>query len=131
MLDLTKEAGSTPVPIRAANLSGTGPGSLISATTMPGLTRTANGKHLQAARVVYRSTSGDAGSATVVSGTVFNPLGHPLQGGWPVMAFGHGTTGIDEPCAPSLSDSLMGLSAVVAASVTMAYILTRTPIPPA
>jgi pimeloyl-ACP methyl ester carboxylesterase len=50
----------------------------------------------------------------VVSGTVFVPLGAPPAGGWPVVAFGHGTTGIDEECAPSQSDSLMGMAGVVA-----------------
>jgi pimeloyl-ACP methyl ester carboxylesterase len=82
--------------------------------TMPGLARASDGLHLQAARVVYRSTSGDDGASTVVSGGVFVPLGSAPPGGWPVVAFGHGTTGIDEECAPSNSDSLMGMSGVVA-----------------
>ncbi|MDX1888564.1 lipase family protein [Mycolicibacterium sp. 050158] len=106
--------GGQPVPITSADLSGTGPGSLVSATTMPGLAASGDGAHLQAARVVYRSKSGNGGVPTVVSGAVFVPLGVPPAGGWPVVAFGHGTTGIDEPCAPSLSDSLMGVSGVVA-----------------
>lgn len=55
-----------------------------------------------AARVVYRSTQGDTGSPTVVSGTVFAPTGEPPPGGWPVFAFGHGTTGIQEECGPSI-----------------------------
>ena len=46
---------------------------------MPALTRTEQGKPLQAARVVYRSTSGDTGQETVVSGAVFTPLGEPPQ----------------------------------------------------
>jgi len=107
-------SGARVVPIENADLTNRGPGSLVSATTMPGFAASSDGIHLQAARVVYRSTSGNGGAPTVVSGAVFVPLGVPPSGGWPVVAFGHGTTGIDEPCAPSTSDSLMGVSGVVA-----------------
>ncbi len=121
LLDSSKTSGADPAPIHAADLSGTGPGSLVSATTMPGFTRTANGKHLQAARVVYRSTEGDTGAPTVVSGSVFTPLGPAPQGGWPVVAFGHGTTGIDKECAPSLSDSLLGTGSVIVGLTDKGY----------
>jgi hypothetical protein len=102
-----------PVPIRTADLTGSGPGSLISAVTMPALTNSVDGKDLQAARVIYRSTSGDTGAETVVSGSVFTPLGKAPDGGWPVVALAHGTTGIDQPCAPSLSANLLGFVAAV------------------
>jgi pimeloyl-ACP methyl ester carboxylesterase len=114
LLASISRSGSQAVAIQSADLTGTGPGSLVSAMTMPGLAATSDGRHLQAARVVYRSTSGDDGAPTVVSGTVFVPLGPPPAGGWPVVAFGHGTVGIDEECAPSNSDSLMGMAGVVA-----------------
>lgn len=122
LLEHTKQgAGGDPVPIQTADLTGSGPGSLVSAMTMPPLVRTEEGKVLQAARVVYRSTSGDTGRETVVSGAVFTPLGEPPEGGWPVVALGHGTTGIDEACAPSLSDTLLGLSTPVAGFVENGY----------
>jgi pimeloyl-ACP methyl ester carboxylesterase len=122
LLEHTKQgAAGAPVPIQTADLSGSGPGTLVSAMTMPALTRTEPGKLLQAARVVYRSTSGDTGEETVVSGAVFTPLGEAPAGGWPVIALGHGTTGIDEPCAPSLSESLLGLSTPVAGFVLNGY----------
>jgi dienelactone hydrolase len=114
-------SGGLPVPIQTANLTASGPGSLVSAMTMPGLVTSGDGRHLQAARVVYRSTSGDDGAPTVVSGAVVVPLGPPPAGGWPIVAFGHGTTGIDEPCAPSNSDSLMGMSGLVAAIVSKGF----------
>jgi alpha-beta hydrolase superfamily lysophospholipase len=92
---------------------------LLSAKTMPGLsTDLANQVH--AARVVYRSTSGD-GQPTVVSGSVFVPSGEPPNGGWPVVSFGHGTTGIDRSCAPSSSDSLLGYAEAVGALVLRGY----------
>jgi pimeloyl-ACP methyl ester carboxylesterase len=74
------------------------------------------GSGLQAARIVYRSTSGDTGGPTVVSGSVFVPEKPAPSGGWPVVAFGHGTLGIDNQCAPSLApdlDSYIGLVAVL------------------
>ena len=107
-------SGAQTVPIAHADLSGTGPGSLISAVTMPDLAGTVEGMQQQSARVTYRSTSGDDGSGTVVSGAVFVPLGPPPPDGWPIVAFGHGTLGIDEPCAPSLSGTLMGTAGIVA-----------------
>ncbi len=95
-------------PIATADLTGSGPGSLVSATTMDGYSRTNYGRAVRSARVVYRSTSGDDGSPTVVSGTVFTPLGEPPAGGWPIVSFGHGTLGWQEPCGPSLSATLLG-----------------------
>ena len=113
--------GNDPVPVAGADLSGSGPGTLVSAMTMPGFSRSREGQLVEAARVVYRSTSGDTGQATQVSGSVFTPKGTAPAGGWPVVAFGHGTTGIDEPCAPSLSDSLLGFSTVVVGYVNLGY----------
>jgi pimeloyl-ACP methyl ester carboxylesterase len=114
VIGMLSRSGAQAVPIAHADLRATGPGSLVSAFTMPDLAATVEGMHQQSARVTYRSTSGDDGSETVVSGAVFVPLGPPPPGGWPVVAFGHGTTGIDEPCAPSASKSLMGTAGVVA-----------------
>ena len=36
-----------------------------------------------------------------MSGTVSVPRGHAPKGGWPVITWGHGTTGIADACAPS------------------------------
>ncbi len=110
----SREGRADPTPIQGADLGDTGPGSLVSAMTMPGLASSVSDR-LRAARVLYRSTSGDTGSPTVVSGSVFTPAGDAPAGGWPVVAYGHGTTGIDEPCAPSLSDSLLGMADAIAA----------------
>ncbi len=113
--------GDDPVPVAGADLSGSGPGTLVSAMTMPGFSRSREGQLVDAARVVYRSTSGDTGQQTEVSGSVFTPKGTAPDGGWPVIAFGHGTTGIDEPCAPSLSDALLGFSSIVVGYVSLGY----------
>lgn len=113
-----------PVPVQNADLSGSGPGSLISTTTMPAVTQTWEGRNVRAARVVYRSTSGDTGAPTVVSGSVFTPLGEPPARGWPVVAIGHGTVGIDGPCGPSLSPWLQGALSFVAPLVDRGYAVT-------
>ncbi len=108
-------------PIQNADLSGSGPGSLVSAETMPRFAHTGYGRHMQSARVEYRSTNGDTGAETVVSGAVFTPLGAAPSGGWPVISVGHGTTGIDEECAPSLSASLLGLAEPIEGFVKNGY----------
>lgn len=106
-------SGGPPLPIDSADLTEAGPGSLVSATTMPGVTRRVEARDLRAARVLYRSTFGDTGAPTVVSGSVFTPKGTAPPGGWPVVAIGHGTVGIDNPCAPSRSDTMLGALAFV------------------
>ncbi|HYH89495.1 MAG TPA: alpha/beta fold hydrolase, partial [Solirubrobacteraceae bacterium] len=50
--------------------------------------------------VLYRSTGVD-GKPVAVSGTVSIPKGNAPKGGWPVITWGHGTTGIADACAPS------------------------------
>jgi pimeloyl-ACP methyl ester carboxylesterase len=53
--------------------------------------------------VLYRSQ--DAQGATVpVSGLVAIPKGKAPRGGWPVITWAHGTTGIADACAPSRDD---------------------------
>jgi alpha-beta hydrolase superfamily lysophospholipase len=56
-----------------------------------------------------------------VSGTVFVPAGTAPADGWPVVAFGHGTTGIQQPCAPSLSSTLLNQAPVVEGFLKQGY----------
>ncbi len=56
------------------------------------------------ALVLYRSM--DAKDRTVaVSGTVSIPPGEAPKGGWPVITWTHGTTGLARGCAPSLDNA--------------------------
>ena len=48
----------------------------------------------------YRSVD-DKGRAVPVSGTISIPQGTAPKGGWPVIAWTHGTTGLSAICAPS------------------------------
>lgn len=50
--------------------------------------------------VIYRSRNIN-GEPSVVSGQVFLPKGKAPQGGWPVVAWSHVTTGAADRCAPS------------------------------
>ena len=53
-------------------------------------------------RLLYSSRSGvGRPEAIVVSGQVFFPKGAMPAGGWPLVAWEHGTTGIADVCAPS------------------------------
>jgi len=56
----------------------------------------------RAERILYSSTDGiDGRTPIVVSGVVFYPQANMPEGGWPVIAWGHGTKGIADICAPS------------------------------
>ena len=53
-------------------------------------------------RILYTSTDGiDGKTPVVVSGAWFTPKGDAPAGGWPLVAWAHGTTGIADVCAPS------------------------------
>jgi pimeloyl-ACP methyl ester carboxylesterase len=54
--------------------------------------------------LLYRSTSA-TGKAVAVSGTLAVPKGKAPKGGWPVISWAHGTTGIADRCAPSRQGS--------------------------
>ncbi len=58
-------------------------------------------------RVLYRSRS-IYGADIAVSGYVVVPAGRAPPGGFPVIAWAHGTTGVADVCAPSLFNSLEG-----------------------
>ncbi|TBU94002.1 lipase family protein [Phytopseudomonas dryadis] len=53
-------------------------------------------------RILFSSTDGVGGEAPItVSGALFLPKGQAPEGGWPIVAWGHGTLGIADICAPS------------------------------
>jgi pimeloyl-ACP methyl ester carboxylesterase len=83
-------------------LRGSGHGGVIWARTQTGPAALAGAARNEL--VLYRSISAN-GRAVAVSGTVSVPPGRPPNGGWPVITWDHGTTGIADVCAPS-RDSL-------------------------
>ncbi|MEV5943585.1 alpha/beta hydrolase [Streptomyces sp. NPDC051994] len=88
-------AGETyrvPEPLPAGT-----PGKLIAATDHGPDARLAGARRWT---VVYHSTNG-RGTDVPVSGTMLLPPGSPPRGGWPVVSWAHGTTGVADACAPS------------------------------
>jgi pimeloyl-ACP methyl ester carboxylesterase len=56
----------------------------------------------QAMRILYSSTDGlDGKTPIAVSGSLFLPKGEAPAGGWPLIAWAHGTVGVADVCAPS------------------------------
>ena len=106
------------------DFSGSGPGTLHSANTLKTIDRRLSEITSIAARVEYTSSSGLNDNQTRVTGTVFAPKGPAPDGGWPVIALGHATSGIQPDCAPSVSPSLLGLAPFVTSLVKAGYVVT-------
>lgn len=79
-----------PVPTRAGTLISHVP--LATGLSIPGAGR--------AYRIHY-ATPDQHGRAATSTGAVFIPKGPPPPGGWPVIAWAHGTTGLGDACSPS------------------------------
>jgi pimeloyl-ACP methyl ester carboxylesterase len=58
-----------------------------------------------AIRILYHSLSAD-GKSVATSGVVLIPAGTAPAGGWPVIAWAHGTSGVARQCAPSLQKDM-------------------------
>lgn len=56
-------------------------------------------------RIMYHSTDAD-GADRAVTGVVYHPTDDPPEGGWPILAWAHGTSGMAAPCAPSRGPSV-------------------------
>lgn len=87
-----KPVAATPAPAHP------NPGEIVSraplATTLPGV----------AERIIYRTTDAlHPDRVTTVSGVLLTPEGPPPEGGWPVVSWAHGTTGLSYVCAPSVT----------------------------
>ena len=87
----------------AAPLPAGAPGALIAQGDAPSLAQELGASH--ASRILYHSTD-LAGRDIAVSGMVLVPNGNLPAGGWPVVAWAHGTTGLADQCAPSIAAGL-------------------------
>jgi len=56
---------------------------------------------VDAIRILYASTDGHGGKVAT-SAMVLTPKGTPPPGGWPLIAWAHGTSGMARMCGPSL-----------------------------
>ena len=80
---------------------------------------------------VDSTAGGTAGAATdaagvEVTGVVVVPAGPAPVGGRPIVAVGHGTTGLADECAPSLYPNLLGAIAPVTAAIDMGAVVVAT-----
>jgi pimeloyl-ACP methyl ester carboxylesterase len=80
-----------------ANLSATKPGALLRSETVE---QYALPKGARGVRILYHSRDA-AGRDVATSGVVLIPAGRAPAGGWPVIAWAHGTSGVARSCAPS------------------------------
>ncbi|MEV0435192.1 lipase family protein [Nocardia sp. NPDC050413] len=99
MLTIAAMAALTVLPVVPAHAEPTG-GQVVSvealsaAATLPGSAR--------AERLIYRSTTaGD--QPTTTGAAVYFPPGEAPAGGWPVIAWAHGTVGLGDDCAYSVA----------------------------
>src|SRR3984957_1424524 len=82
--------------------SGAKPGTLVRSEPAtdydlpPGITAT---------RILYYTRTA-SGKDALASGVVLVPYGRTPKGGWPLLAWSHGTSGVARSCAPSLMKSL-------------------------
>jgi len=78
------------------------PGTLIRSEEFAGYDLPAD---VRATRILYRSRS-ELDHEAVASAVVIVPTRAAPAGGWPVLIWAHGVTGVAQKCAPSLSKSL-------------------------
>ncbi len=108
------------------------PGTLIRAEPFAGYQIP---KGASAVRILYHSRALH-GEDVAASGVVLIPAGTPPPGGWPVIAWAHGTSGVARRCAPSLmkdveygEEGLMPMVAAGFAVVATDYAGLGTPGP--
>jgi hypothetical protein len=78
-------------------------------------------------RILYSSVAWlDAQRPTTVSGSLFFPKGTPPKGGWPLIAWAHGTTGVADVCAPSFRPRSERDQAYLSAWLEAGYAIVAT-----
>ncbi|WP_020172225.1 lipase family protein [Gordonia polyisoprenivorans] len=105
------------------NTSGTGPGALRAAQTMPYLDRRVTAQASTALRIRYASTDGRTGAPTTVWGAVFVPSSARPADGWDTVVLAHGTTGLLGECGVTLDPTLGDLAATAAAWLEQGYVV--------
>lgn len=83
-------------------LSGSKPGDLLRQESFDGYVLP---KGARAVRILYHSLDA-AGRDVATSAVILLPAAPAPAGGWPVIAWAHGTTGVARLCAPSLEKDL-------------------------
>ena len=117
------DASTGPAPTAppvAVSSPATEPGDLVSVEPYSDLAGAAN---VAAYRITYLS------GGAPVTGVVLAPLGDPPPGGWPVVSWDHGTTGMADRCAPSRSTNLNGIALGLVPFAQSGYVVAATDYP--
>lgn len=77
-------------------------------------------------KIWYSSRSALTNKPIVVTGVVIVPGGSAPSGGWPVVAWAHGTTGVADCSAPSSSSNLGGQLSVSIPLLAKGYLIAAT-----
>ena len=121
-MDVERALPLTPFYASPALQTPAQPGTLVRAepatdyTLPPGVTAT---------RILYHTRTAD-NNDTLASGVVLVPYGTPPKGGWPLLAWSHGTSGVARVCAPSLMTSLFYNWEGLYAYVILGYAVVAT-----
>ncbi len=101
------------------------PGVMLREESLPKAQMIANAA--EGERILYSASSGlDPSRIIAVSGEVFLPAGQRPAGGWPILAWAHGTTGIADVCAPSWRGRTRRDSAYLAAWLAHGFAVVAT-----
>ncbi|AOW92813.1 lipase [Rhodococcus sp. WMMA185] len=93
---------SVPVPAGAQTALDS-PGTVVSSTPIPS---GALPESVAAGSYVTYWTQGPQGQPALSTGAILLPPGEPPPGGWPVISWGHGTVGIADKCAPTVTGQI-------------------------
>ncbi|MDL9938214.1 alpha/beta fold hydrolase [Gordonia sp. ABSL1-1] len=118
---VTATGGVLAVP--QASAAAPAPGFVFTSTPVPGGLLPSGAA--RASRVVY-ATLDQNGRPAMSGGMVWTPHGTPPPGGWPIVSWAHGTTGIADTCAPSRIRSGNGWEAPIRAALDAGYAVTAT-----
>ena len=80
---------------------------------------------ITAIRILYHTRTAN-NKDSLASGVVLVPYGRPPEGGWPLLAWSHGTSGVARICAPSLMKSLFYNWEGLYEYVTLGYAVVAT-----
>jgi acetyl esterase/lipase len=115
--------GGASAPAAAQDALYPGPGRLLQAQPLAGAPDGA-----VAYKIFYQST-GVGGEPITVSGMVIAPPGPAPDGGRPVVAWAHPTTGVVERCAPSLARKRFQMIAGLRLMLARGYVVAATDYP--
>ena len=80
---------------------------------------------VRAVRIRYGSTDVE-GDGSTVGALVAVPVGEPPEGGWPIVAYAHGTTGNADDCAPSDDPTLAAVDVALRSLAGAGFVAVAT-----